>query len=227
MGALTAARPNLQDRACQGWRDRPLCPRSTLRETATDALLSPTACGRTGLRPLVCYQFCWFNCRKLSLTQHDITYYFCLCTGSTPTPFPCNPLIMRFPSGTVSAPSPSASQPGVQAPGMGAGQGRSWEEEPKPLLMSQYETLSDSEWSDSVQPQEPLTVNRLTHTATEVVSPRNHHSILHFLHQPGLHTWENPDYLEHCCSVYVFALMHSLQDYFKGHILLSFFFFLT
>uniref|UniRef100_A0A8C2ZWV2 Nuclear receptor corepressor 2 n=1 Tax=Cyclopterus lumpus TaxID=8103 RepID=A0A8C2ZWV2_CYCLU len=64
-------------------------------------------------------------------------------TGSTPTPFPCNPLIMRFPSGTVSAPSPSSGQLGGQGPG--PGQGRSWEEEPKPLLMSQYETLSDSE----------------------------------------------------------------------------------
>lgn len=52
---------------------------------------------------------------------------------------------MRFPSGTVSAPSPSSGQPGAQGPGMGPGQGRSWEEEPKPLLMSQYETLSDSE----------------------------------------------------------------------------------
>uniref|UniRef100_A0A665WKI4 Nuclear receptor corepressor 2 n=1 Tax=Echeneis naucrates TaxID=173247 RepID=A0A665WKI4_ECHNA len=66
-------------------------------------------------------------------------------TGSAPTPFPCNPLIMRFPSGTVSAPSPSSGQQGGQGPGSGPGQGRSWEEEPKPLLMSQYETLSDSE----------------------------------------------------------------------------------
>uniref|UniRef100_A0A3Q3L0W1 Nuclear receptor corepressor 2 n=1 Tax=Mastacembelus armatus TaxID=205130 RepID=A0A3Q3L0W1_9TELE len=66
-------------------------------------------------------------------------------TGSTPTPFPCNPLIMRFPSGTVSAPSPSSGQSGGQVPGSGPGQGRSWEDEPKPLLMSQYETLSDSE----------------------------------------------------------------------------------
>ncbi|KAF3851026.1 hypothetical protein F7725_012798 [Dissostichus mawsoni] len=64
-------------------------------------------------------------------------------TGSTPTPFPCNPLIMRFPSGTVSAPSPASGQLGGPVPG--PGQGRSWEEEPKPLLMSQYETLSDSE----------------------------------------------------------------------------------
>lgn len=68
---------------------------------------------------------------------------FCLRTGSTPTPFPCNPLVMRFPSGTMSAPSPSSAQPGVQGPV--PGQGRSWEEGPKPLLMSQYETLSDSE----------------------------------------------------------------------------------
>uniref|UniRef100_A0A674PDY8 Nuclear receptor corepressor 2 n=1 Tax=Takifugu rubripes TaxID=31033 RepID=A0A674PDY8_TAKRU len=66
-------------------------------------------------------------------------------TGSTPTPFPCNPLVMRFPSGTMSAPSPSSTQPGVQGQGLVPGQGRSWEEAPKPLLMSQYETLSDSE----------------------------------------------------------------------------------
>uniref|UniRef100_A0A8C8K7Y2 Nuclear receptor corepressor 2 n=1 Tax=Oncorhynchus tshawytscha TaxID=74940 RepID=A0A8C8K7Y2_ONCTS len=60
-------------------------------------------------------------------------------TGATP--FPCNPLTMRFPSGMpVSNPSPTPSgQIGAQ------GQGRSWEEEPKPLLCSQYETLSDSE----------------------------------------------------------------------------------
>uniref|UniRef100_A0A672JII0 Nuclear receptor corepressor 2 n=1 Tax=Salarias fasciatus TaxID=181472 RepID=A0A672JII0_SALFA len=71
-----------------------------------------------------------------------------LSAGSTPTPFPCNPLIMRFPSGTVSAHSPSSGQQGGQqgpGSGPGPGQGRSWEEEPKPLLMSQYETLSDSE----------------------------------------------------------------------------------
>ncbi|KAM9744671.1 nuclear receptor corepressor 2 isoform 3-T4 [Menidia menidia] len=68
-----------------------------------------------------------------------------LSAGSTPTPFPCNPLLMRFPSGTVSAHSPSSGQQGPPAPGLGPGQGRSWEEEPKPLLMSQYETLSDSE----------------------------------------------------------------------------------
>uniref|UniRef100_A0A673Z3J2 Nuclear receptor corepressor 2 n=1 Tax=Salmo trutta TaxID=8032 RepID=A0A673Z3J2_SALTR len=58
-------------------------------------------------------------------------------TGSTP--FPCNPLTMRFPSGMpVSNPSPTPS-------GQLGAQGRSWEEEPKPLLCSQYETLSDSE----------------------------------------------------------------------------------
>ncbi|XP_055367301.1 nuclear receptor corepressor 2 isoform X4 [Betta splendens] len=66
-------------------------------------------------------------------------------TGSTPTPFLCNPLTMRLPSGTVSAPSPSSGQLGGQGPGSVPGQGRSWEDEPKPLLMSQYETLSDSE----------------------------------------------------------------------------------
>lgn len=65
--------------------------------------------------------------------------------GSTPTPYPCNLLTMRFPSGTVSAHSPSSGQQGAQGLGSGSAQGRSWEEEPKPLLMSQYETLSDSE----------------------------------------------------------------------------------
>ncbi|MEQ2157939.1 hypothetical protein GOODEAATRI_006989 [Goodea atripinnis] len=64
-----------------------------------------------------------------------------LSAGSTPTPFPCNPLTMRYSSGTVSAHSPSSGQQG----GLGPGPGRSWEEEPKPLLVSQYETLSDSE----------------------------------------------------------------------------------
>uniref|UniRef100_A0A8C7SAC5 Nuclear receptor corepressor 2 n=1 Tax=Oncorhynchus mykiss TaxID=8022 RepID=A0A8C7SAC5_ONCMY len=63
-------------------------------------------------------------------------------SSTGPTPFPCNPLTMRFPGGMpVSAPSPSSGQLGVQ----GLGQGRAWEEEPKPLLCSQYETLSDSE----------------------------------------------------------------------------------
>ncbi|MEQ2250366.1 hypothetical protein ILYODFUR_000016 [Ilyodon furcidens] len=64
-----------------------------------------------------------------------------LSAGSTPTPFPCNPLTMRYSGGTVSAHSPSSGQQG----GLGPGPGRSWEEEPKPLLVSQYETLSDSE----------------------------------------------------------------------------------
>uniref|UniRef100_A0AAX7TQC4 Nuclear receptor corepressor 2 n=1 Tax=Astatotilapia calliptera TaxID=8154 RepID=A0AAX7TQC4_ASTCA len=70
-----------------------------------------------------------------------------LSAGSTPTPFPCNPLIMRYPSGPMPAHSPSSGQQGSQGPGSGPGQGRpSWgEEEHKPLLVSQYETLSDSE----------------------------------------------------------------------------------
>ncbi|CAB1321843.1 unnamed protein product, partial [Coregonus sp. 'balchen'] len=62
-------------------------------------------------------------------------------SSTGPTTFPCNPLTMRFPSGmpvSNSSPTPSG-QLGAQ------GQGRSWEEEPKPLLCSQYETLSDSE----------------------------------------------------------------------------------
>ena len=53
-----------------------------------------------------------------------------------PTPFPCNPLTMtmRFPGGMVSSPSQAG------------GQRQAWgDEEPKPLLCSQYETLSDTE----------------------------------------------------------------------------------
>uniref|UniRef100_A0A3P9AIK9 Nuclear receptor corepressor 2 n=1 Tax=Esox lucius TaxID=8010 RepID=A0A3P9AIK9_ESOLU len=63
-------------------------------------------------------------------------------SSTGPTPFPCNPLTMRFPSGMPASappPSPSSGQLGAQGPG------RAWEEEPKPLLCSQYETLSDSE----------------------------------------------------------------------------------
>uniref|UniRef100_A0AAY4DEI6 Nuclear receptor corepressor 2 n=1 Tax=Denticeps clupeoides TaxID=299321 RepID=A0AAY4DEI6_9TELE len=61
-------------------------------------------------------------------------------TGSTP--FPYNPLTMtmRLPG---SMPTPSPTQTSQSAGGVG--QGRSWEDEPKPLLCSQYETLSDSE----------------------------------------------------------------------------------
>lgn len=77
-------------------------------------------------------------------------------SSTGPTPFPCNPLTMRFP-GMVSAPSPQpgGGQQGAPVPGPAQGQppqsqaqpGRTWggEEEPKPLLCAQYETLSDSE----------------------------------------------------------------------------------
>ncbi|XP_076852056.1 nuclear receptor corepressor 2-like, partial [Brachyhypopomus gauderio] len=60
------------------------------------------------------------------------------------TPFPCNPFTMQMclPSGVMSGPSPSPTHPGLTGP---AHQGRTWDEEPKPLLCSQYETLSDSE----------------------------------------------------------------------------------
>lgn len=75
------------------------------------------------------------------------------------TPFAYNPLTMtmRFPAGVVSSvPSPSSGssmQPGPQGQNLGqnqgqqgqGAQGRAWDEEPKPLLCSQYETLSDSE----------------------------------------------------------------------------------
>ncbi|XP_005403065.1 PREDICTED: nuclear receptor corepressor 2 isoform X4 [Chinchilla lanigera] len=58
------------------------------------------------------------------------------------TPFPYNPLIMRLQAGVMASPPP----PGLPA-GSGplAGVHHAWEEEPKPLLCSQYETLSDSE----------------------------------------------------------------------------------
>ncbi|XP_023576310.1 nuclear receptor corepressor 2 isoform X3 [Octodon degus] len=58
------------------------------------------------------------------------------------TPFPYNPLIMRLQAGVMGSPPP----PGLPA-GSGplAGAHHAWEEEPKPLLCSQYETLSDSE----------------------------------------------------------------------------------
>uniref|UniRef100_A0A803T619 Nuclear receptor corepressor 2 n=1 Tax=Anolis carolinensis TaxID=28377 RepID=A0A803T619_ANOCA len=57
------------------------------------------------------------------------------------TPFPYNPLTMRLSTGIVTAPPPSASIP----QGNSGSQHHGWEEEPKPLLVSQYETLSDSE----------------------------------------------------------------------------------
>ncbi|XP_041083927.1 nuclear receptor corepressor 2-like isoform X2 [Polyodon spathula] len=57
-------------------------------------------------------------------------------TGSTP--FPCNPLTMQLPTGLVPA-SSTIQQGGA------SGVNRVWDEEPKPLLCSQYETLSDSE----------------------------------------------------------------------------------
>ncbi|RXN14706.1 nuclear receptor corepressor 2-like protein [Labeo rohita] len=68
-------------------------------------------------------------------------------SSTGPTPFPCNPLTMqmRLPSGMMSGPSPSPTQQGASAPPQGQNQPRAWEEEPKPLLCSQYETLSDSE----------------------------------------------------------------------------------
>nr|XP_033811631.1 nuclear receptor corepressor 2 isoform X4 [Geotrypetes seraphini] len=59
-------------------------------------------------------------------------------TGSTP--FPCNPLTMRLATGLVTAQSPASIPQGNSS-----SQHRGWEEEPKPLLCSQYETLSDSE----------------------------------------------------------------------------------
>ncbi|XP_038618365.1 nuclear receptor corepressor 2 [Tachyglossus aculeatus] len=56
------------------------------------------------------------------------------------TPFPYNPLTMRLPTSVVTAPPPA-----VLPQGSSASQHHTWDEEPKPLLCSQYETLSDSE----------------------------------------------------------------------------------
>ncbi|KAM4707636.1 nuclear receptor corepressor 2 isoform 2-T2 [Discoglossus pictus] len=58
-------------------------------------------------------------------------------TGSTP--FPYNPLTIRLPTGLVAAPPSSIPQGNSGTPQ------RARDEEPKPLLCSQYETLSDSE----------------------------------------------------------------------------------
>uniref|UniRef100_A0A6I8NGB1 Nuclear receptor corepressor 2 n=1 Tax=Ornithorhynchus anatinus TaxID=9258 RepID=A0A6I8NGB1_ORNAN len=56
------------------------------------------------------------------------------------TPFPYNPLTMRLPTSVVTAPQPTALPQGGST-----SQHHTWDEEPKPLLCSQYETLSDSE----------------------------------------------------------------------------------
>uniref|UniRef100_H3B377 Nuclear receptor corepressor 2 n=1 Tax=Latimeria chalumnae TaxID=7897 RepID=H3B377_LATCH len=56
------------------------------------------------------------------------------------TPFPCNPLTMRLPTSLVTATSTASISQANSA-----SQHRAWEEEPKPLLCSEYETLSDSD----------------------------------------------------------------------------------
>lgn len=58
------------------------------------------------------------------------------------TPFPYNPLIMRLQAGVMASPPPPGLPTGS---GPLAGPHHAWDEEPKPLLCSQYETLSDSE----------------------------------------------------------------------------------
>lgn len=63
-----------------------------------------------------------------------------LLAGSTP--FPYNPLIMRLQAGVMASPPPPGLPTGS---GPLAGPHHAWDEEPKPLLCSQYETLSDSE----------------------------------------------------------------------------------
>uniref|UniRef100_A0A670ZVU3 Nuclear receptor corepressor 2 n=1 Tax=Pseudonaja textilis TaxID=8673 RepID=A0A670ZVU3_PSETE len=61
-------------------------------------------------------------------------------TGSTP--FPYNPLTVRLSTGVVTGPPPPTA---TVLQGNSGTQNHGWEEEPKPLLVSQYETLSDSE----------------------------------------------------------------------------------
>ncbi|XP_026538690.1 nuclear receptor corepressor 2-like isoform X2 [Notechis scutatus] len=61
-------------------------------------------------------------------------------TGSTP--FPYNPLTVRLSTGVVTGPPPPTA---TVLQGNSSTQNHGWEEEPKPLLVSQYETLSDSE----------------------------------------------------------------------------------
>ncbi|KAM4810370.1 nuclear receptor corepressor 2 isoform 3-T3 [Rhinophrynus dorsalis] len=60
--------------------------------------------------------------------------------SSTGSSFPFNPLTIRLPTGLVAAPPPSS----IPQNNSGTPQ-RARDEEPKPLLCSQYETLSDSE----------------------------------------------------------------------------------
>ncbi|XP_043924467.1 nuclear receptor corepressor 2 isoform X3 [Protopterus annectens] len=56
------------------------------------------------------------------------------------TPFPCNPLTMRLPTGLVAVTPPTSVPQGSANP-----QHRAWEKEPMPLLCSDYEPLSDSD----------------------------------------------------------------------------------
>ncbi|XP_063171740.1 nuclear receptor corepressor 2 [Candoia aspera] len=58
------------------------------------------------------------------------------------TPFPYNPLTVRLSTGVVTGPPPP---PATVLQGNSHRQNHGWEEEAKPLLVSQYETLSDSE----------------------------------------------------------------------------------
>ncbi|KAG8146378.1 hypothetical protein E2320_012728 [Naja naja] len=58
------------------------------------------------------------------------------------TPFPYNPLTVRLSTGVVTGPPPPTA---TVLQGNSGTQNHGWEEEPKPLLVSQYETLSDSE----------------------------------------------------------------------------------
>lgn len=146
----TAARPSRRRPACPRASGRPPCPRCTRRATATAGLPSPTASGRTGRRPQVGLE----GPRAAVPASQGVgrprgagarpgrgwltLVCFLLPAGSTP--FPYNPLTMRLPSGVVAA-APSAPLP----QGTPGSQHHAWDEEPKPLLCSQYETLSDSE----------------------------------------------------------------------------------
>lgn len=135
----TAARPSPRRRVCPPASGRHPCPRCTRRGTATGGRPSPTASGRTGRRPQVGPGGA--ACPHSSPLGEP--------HGADPplspphagsTPFPYNPLTMRLPSGVVTA-APAAPLP----QGTPGSQHHAWDEEPKPLLCSQYETLSDSE----------------------------------------------------------------------------------
>lgn len=146
----TAARPSRRHRVCPRASGRLPSPRCTRRGTATGGHPSPTASGRTGRRPQVGLWAlgggtCPQSSRAALAGRQPPPHPPHLDSPLPPphagsTPFPYNPLTMRLPSGVVTA-APAAPLP----QGTPGSQHHAWDEEPKPLLCSQYETLSDSE----------------------------------------------------------------------------------